>query len=188
MREEIEYKNITLLPIKYEDTDNIVRWRNSKEVREKFLWQEDLTKKQHEYWLKTQIDTGNTVQFIIKENVSGKKIGTTFLKNIDNINRKAEFGIFIGEISEQGKGFGTNAIKAIISFGFESLLLNKIYLRVLESNIVAFKLYEHIGFRLDGKLRDEVSIGGIFHNIYIMSILRAEKELVSIELLWDNIR
>lgn len=174
MREEVEYKNITLLPIKYEDTENIVRWRNSKEVREKFLWQEELTKEQHEYWLKTQIDTGSAVQFIIKENISGKKIGTTFLKNIDNSDRKAEFGIFIGEISEQGKGFGINAIKAIIFFGFKLLLLNKIYLRVLESNTVAFRLYERVGFRLDGKLRDEVCIDGVFQDIYIMSILRRE--------------
>lgn len=59
------------------------------------------------------IDTGKCHQFIVNavEELHSKDVGTAFIKNIDLENRKAEFGIFIGDDSGRGKGVGKLARK-----------------------------------------------------------------------------
>lgn len=140
---------VFLRPISINDTENIVKWRNSSFVLEKLINQDLLTVEMHtDYYLK-KIATKQIFQFIIvsKEDKNEKDIGTTFLKNIDYILKQAEFGIFIGEKDACGHGYGTEAVKLTIKYAFENLSLNKIYLTVFKDNINAIKAYERVGFK-----------------------------------------
>ena len=100
-----------------------------------------------------------------------KLIGITILKNINLIHRKAEFAILIGDKEERGKGYSKLATLETLRFGFYQLGLNRIYLYVQQNNKVAIKLYEKIGFTIEGELRETVFKDGVFHNEYILSIL-----------------
>ena len=98
----LEGNQIYLRPITEGDTGNIVRWRNLESVSRYFLRQEEMMPEIHQKWLKEQVFTGKTKQFIICEKNSDKPLGSTYLKNIDYENKNAEYGIYLGE--EEFKG------------------------------------------------------------------------------------
>lgn len=159
---------IYLLPITIEDTDNIIKWRNSDFVKENFIYQKDFTYESHLYWLNNVVNTGKAVQFIIYKSETNKAIGSTYFKDIDNKNSKAEFGIFIGEKDDLGKGYGSETAKQMINYGFTSLELHKIYLRVFAKNIAAIKSYKNAGFEISGHFKEEIRINDNYYDIIFM--------------------
>ena len=162
---------IYLRKMTVDDTDNIVRWRNKEEVRSRFLYREPFTTEGHLEWIKTKIDTGLAVQMIICT-MDDKPVGSVYLRDIDQRDRKAEYGIFIGEESAWGKGYGTAAAKMMLSYGFEQVSLHKIFLRVLADNVRAIASYEKAGFVREAYLKDEVFLDGKFCDIVLMAIIR----------------
>jgi RimJ/RimL family protein N-acetyltransferase len=100
--------------------------------------------------------------------------GNIGIFNLEWTNRCAEFGIFIGDKSLWNKGHGTEAVKLILEHGFETLNLNRIYLRVHSTNPRARRSYEKAGFILEGTLREAVYRHGKYADIHIMSVLRSE--------------
>ena len=160
---------IFLRPITIGDTNNIVAWRNNSRVKNNFIYQTSLTETIHLQWIKNMIDTGKAVQFIIVNQQIGD-IGTVYLRDIDYENKKAEYGIFIGNDDAVGRGYGTTACKLMCQYGFETLKLHKIFLRVFPTNYQAIRSYEKVGFIREGLFRDDVCIKGQFRDIAIMSI------------------
>ncbi len=163
---------LKLEPITEEDTDLILKWRNNINVKKNFIFQQMFTKDIHLNWLKTNVFTGKTAQFII--NYDGTSIGSTFLRDIDVDNNKAEFGIFIGEDNYRGQGLGTQATLQILKYGFEKLNLNKIFLRVLNNNTSAVNSYIKSGFQKEGLFREDVCINNKYYDVLFMSILKNE--------------
>jgi len=159
------------------DTDNIIKWRNSKNVISKFLYQDKMTKEVHEKWYNTRILTGEVAQFIINDGQND--IGSVYLRDIDKKNSKAEFGIFIGEDIARGKGHGLEATKLILKYAFNDLLLNKVFLRVLAENTGAIKTYQRAGFTQEGYFKSEVLLDGIYKDIIFMAITKKEWETIN---------
>ena len=137
---------IFLRPITSEDTNFIVKWRNTDFVRENFIFREKFTKEMHENWIKTQINTGKVIQYIICDNLE-TPIGSIYFRDIDVEKREAEFGIFIGEKNFIGKGLGQEATKLFINFEFKELGFDRIILRVIDTNNKAEHIYEKVGFK-----------------------------------------
>ena len=73
--------DVTIRPITYDDTDNIIKWRNSDYVRSHFIDQRLFTKESHEYWLRNMVETGKVAQFIIL--LDGTPVGSVYLRDID---------------------------------------------------------------------------------------------------------
>jgi len=75
---------------------------------------------------------------------------------IDPINYKhqiGEYGILMGDKSYWGLGYAKEASQAVIKFCFDILYLRKITLGVIKDNIAAVKLYESLGFEVEGTYR-----------------------------------
>lgn len=168
----LDSENIYFREISSLDTDNIIKWRNSPHVKQNFIYQKDLTREEHECWLKNKVETGKVQQFIIIEKESNNPIGSVYLRDIDYNNSKAEFGIFIGEKTGLNKGYGTLAAKIIIKYAFNQLELNKIFLRVFEYNSYAVRSYEKAGFIQEGLFKQDICIDNKFYNIIFMGILK----------------
>jgi len=166
---------VSLRPISRSDTANILKWRNSDNVRSNFVFQDILSREAHERWLNDYIDAGNAVQFIIVVDGLGD-IGSVYLRDVDKRHRKAEFGIFIGEECARGKGFGTVAAKLIVEHAFDVLDLNRVFLRVFADNIYAIKSYESAGFTREGCFIEDVIIDGKPRDMVFMAQLRSEYE------------
>lgn len=151
----IRYGNIQLREINANDTPLIVKWRNSSNIKQNLFTQDDLTEQQHLWWLENKVATGECVQFIIELIEPYRLLGTAFIKNIDKKNRKGEFGMFIGEDAERGKGYGTASAQLTLKYGFDILGLNRIYLSVLSNNVSSIRSCEKVGFRKEGLLRQD---------------------------------
>lgn len=168
---QIEGKDIYLRLMGREDTERIIHWRNKEMVFRNFIYQKPFTHKGHENWIKTMIDTGKAVQFIICERVSGRPVGSVYLRDIDRTHNKAEYGIFIGEEDALGKSYGTQAALMMIKYAFEEEGLHKLMLRVLAENDRAVRSYEKAGFVREAYLRDEVFLDGRYRDVIYMAVL-----------------
>lgn len=165
----IEGEHVILRPITREDTDDVVRWRNSPEVQQFFIFRETFTRQTHCNWLETKVDTGKVIQYIIVDKADGKSVGSVYLKDIDPVNESAEYGIFIGENSARGRGLGSETAKIFTDFAFSQLKLHRISLRLLASNSTAKRSYEKAGFVQEGVFTHMVKLNGEFTDIIFMA-------------------
>ena len=159
-----------------QDTDNIIKWRNSPDVNINFIYRRPLTREDHLNWLHKKVETGEVAQFIIHSEELGKDVGSVYLRDIDKEYQKAEYGIFIGEESARGHGIGAAAAKLILEYGFEELKLNRIFLRVFARNERAINSYKKAGFVYEGLFRQDVILDGVKEDVVFMSILREDFE------------
>lgn len=105
-----------------------------------------------------------------------KLIGATGLHGLDFKDRKAELGIAIGAKEEWDKGYGTETVRLMVRYGFQTLNLNRIFLRAVEHNARAIRVYESVGFRREGLLRQDCYRDGRYWDMVLMAMLK-EKEL-----------
>lgn len=101
-------------------------------------------------------------------------VGNVGLHRIDWINRSAEFGILIGERDHWGRGIGREATTLIVEHGFNRLNLLRIWLGVFAAHEAAVKLYEAVGFRVEGTLREAILRDGKAQDQLMMSLLARE--------------
>ena len=95
-------------------------------------------------------------------------IGNISLMSINQTDGTATIGIFIGEKEQRNKGYGSEAIKLLLDFGFNVLRLHNIKLDVFDFNENAIACYKKVGFKeysrrhesyfLNGKYHDEISL------------------------------
>jgi RimJ/RimL family protein N-acetyltransferase len=94
--------------------------------------------------------------------------------DVDWKNRFGVCGIMIGDKENQGKGYGTDAMKVLVKYGFNTLNLNRIELETFEFNLRAFKSYKKVGFKEEGTRRKAIYVNGKYYDCYILGILRDE--------------
>ena len=164
---------VYLRPIQEADTEQVVAWRNKERVRHNFIYQKPFTKEGHLNWLRTQVEPGHVVQFIICEKDSERSVGSVYFRDIDRKKGCAEYGIFIGEGQARGRGLGTAAAKLMLRYCFREAGLHRVYLRALADNVQAIRSYEKAGFVREGYLRDDVRIEGEYRDIVWMAALGA---------------
>lgn len=167
---------VYLRPITAADTDKIVAWRNRDFVRKNFIYQKPFTREGHEAWLREQVELGHVVQFIICVESEQREIGSVYLRDIDRKKGEAEYGVFIGESDALGRGLGTQAAKQMVNYGFGTLGLKKIFLRLLEDNPRAMKSYEKAGFCLLKDRRETVTLEQGERGVLFMEIDRGRWE------------
>ena len=103
-----------------------------------------------------------------------KLIGTVGLEKIDYINRVAILGIFIGDKDYRNNGYGTEAIKLLLDYGFNYMNLHNIKLDVMSFNERALKCYKKCGFKETGRIRESKFINGKYYDTITMDILENE--------------
>ena len=101
-------------------------------------------------------------------------IGLVGLKDINIQHQSAEFYIIIGDREVWGKGYGSEATKLMVRYGFLELNLNRIQTQDMEDNIGGWRADEKAGFKYEGTLREVIPRFGKFHNIKVYSMLRSE--------------
>lgn len=101
-------------------------------------------------------------------------IGDIQLAHIDWRNRKAELGYGLSRQEHRGKGYGTDAARTLIRYGFDHLDLVRIQASTLEYNVACQRSLEKCGFTLEGRERQAVYIGGKRWDRLIYGMLRSE--------------
>jgi RimJ/RimL family protein N-acetyltransferase len=85
----------------------------------------------------------------------------------------AEISIWLGQ-GYRNEGFGTEALRLSLRYAFDQLKLHKVYLRVLAYNARAIRAYQKSGFTIEGILREEMRVGGAWHDLIYMGVLAGE--------------
>lgn len=164
-------ERVYLSPINLEDVEVYTKWINDYEVAKGIgqfnnIFNIEIEKE----FLNKSIKERYNFAMILKD--EDRLIGNISLSAVDFINKTAELGIFIGEESDRNKGYGTEAIKLILDYGFNYLNLNNIMLIVYSYNEKAKKSYEKIGFEVFGVWKDSKYFNGKYYDEIYMQLLK----------------
>jgi len=167
----IKGKKVTLSPLSLKNIPKAWEWINDKEVTKFLISKPPKTYKGELKWFETLKKSKTDKIFTITVNSTTTHIGNIGFHKISKENSNCELGIMIGEKEYWNKGYGTDAIKTFLKYGFEKLHFHKIYLNVFTENISAQKCYKKCGFKKVGYLKDHTKKGKEFWDEYIMEII-----------------
>lgn len=161
-----------LSPMNVDDAAMYVKWLNDPTVSENIGLDTKITTLEGEKeWLRKNQNEYNFA-IVLKEN--DELIGNISFDEVDLIHRNATLGIFIGCEEKRGKGYGKEAIKLLLEYGFNNLNLNNIMLNVYSFNKRAIKVYESLGFKKFGTRHKSHYFKGNFYDEIQMEILKEE--------------
>lgn len=120
----------------------------------------------------------NTVIFTICRNGDGVAIGQTAFFRIDWVGRMTVFYIGIADQENWSKGYGSEATELMVEYAFQTLNLNRVQLHVAVENPGAIKVYQRVGFQIEGTLREAMFHEGHYSDFYVMGILKSDWEKV----------
>ena len=165
-------ERVTLRPVRPEDHPDILRWQNDPEVAwwmdyERAFTLADIAESEENA-------RGEGHPFLI-ETADARGIGRIGLNGFGERDRTCSLYIFIGARDVWSMGYGSDAMRLLLAWGFETFDLYLVQLWSLATNARAIRAYEKVGFRIDGVLRERSlkSDGKRYDRTY-MSITRNE--------------
>jgi methionyl-tRNA formyltransferase/L-amino acid N-acyltransferase YncA len=168
-------ERVRLRPLQKTDAPLLYEWITDRELVIHNAPYFPVSESDHESWIERMMTKrSDLVIFVIEETVSEKAIGTCQLLNINWIHRSAELQIRIGDSANQGKGYGTEAVRLLCEFGFTDLNLHRIYLHVFAANRRAIRAYEKCHFKREGTLEKAAFINGSFIDVVLMAKISIE--------------
>lgn len=93
----------------------------------------------------------------------------------DHANRSAKLGLWIG-LPFQGHGYGSEAVRQMVEFGFGKMKLERLEARIYVGNFASRRIFEKNGFAMEGTLRRVALKRGIFMDEWVMGAIREEFE------------
>ena len=116
---------------------------------------------------------GEWYQFALEDRSSGLLVGDLALKVEEDEPRVAEVGFTLAS-EHQSKGYGTEALEALLGFAFEAYGLHRIVAVTDALNAPAAALLERVGFRREGHFHENVFFKGAWGSEFLFAILRRE--------------
>jgi diamine N-acetyltransferase len=164
-------------PLRHDLLETYTRWVNDLQItRTLALPCLPHTVEKQEKWIQGALGRDDDVLFTVYILETMRPIGNVGLHDIDHDSGSADFGMLIGEKDIWGQGYGTEATRLAVSYGFDVLGLHNIQLETYGNNPGAIKAYERAGFKHIGVRRGAKRIGRQRVDIYMMDILAEEVE------------
>ncbi|WP_324617341.1 GNAT family N-acetyltransferase [Microvirga alba] len=165
-------ENVVLTEIRPDDSETLYRWINDAEAVRLNAPYGPVAYPRHVAWLEALGRDDSRVAFAIRETADGPLVGTIQLIDIHRIHRTAELTIRIGSPEKQGRGLGTEALKLATRFAFDDLNLQRLWLRVFQTNTRAIRAYEKTGLEVEGVMRRAAFVEGRWLDVIVMAVLR----------------
>ena len=127
-----------------------------------------------EAWIATHqaaYEEGRLVNFAIVRREDPALLGAIGLV-VAAAHARAELGYWIGK-EHWGRGYATEAARAVVEHGFSAMDLNRIVARRLARNPASGRVLEKIGMRHEGRLPRHVRKGDVFEDLELYGLLRA---------------
>lgn len=166
-------ERIYLSPINLEDIDKYTEWINDLEIAINLgNAAEVFNQEKEKEMLEKLLEDG--YHFAIVDKSQDELLGNCGLFDLDKIHKTGEFGIFIGNRNYWDKGYGSEAIRLLLDYGFNLLNLHNISLSVYSFNHRAISCYQKLGFKIIGNRREALEIAGQKYDEIYMDILASE--------------
>lgn len=169
---------VQLSAITPEDIDILTRWYEDSDFLRLFDTSTayPLPREKLQHYILTKQNSATDFVFAIRRLEDPLMIGYIELVNIEWNNGVGQVGIGIGEPQFRGKGYGREALSLLLAFAFGELNLYRVQLFVIAYNGCAIHLYEKLGFRCEGTLREYVHRDGLRYDLLVYGLLRPEWE------------
>jgi len=165
---------IYLRPLERSDAPILQPWFNDPEVTEQLAIRRPVSLDFEDEFLSRLANDEHRVVLGVCAKNGDALIGTVGLEEIDFINRAAQFGICIGVKTEWNRGCGTEATRLMVDYAFGRLNLNRVCLNVYATNARGLRVYEKVGFKKEGVLRQARWQSTAFVDTIVMGVLREE--------------
>lgn len=158
------YERIYLRGLELSDAEPMLEWMLEPDIYEKMQYdpkEQNLEKCKN--FIRESWEDKRNLHYAVT-NGKNEYLGTVSLKNIDRINKKAEFAIALHP-KAMGKGVSTAALCAIMEKAFCDLDLNKVYLYVRSDNERAVAFYEKCHLEYEGRFKEHIFLYGEYRDI-----------------------
>lgn len=105
--------------------------------------------------------------------VADEVVGRCGLFDFDQLARTAEVGIALAA-SARGYGYGEDALRVLIRFGFERHNFRRLHLVAIASNLAGLACYRKVGFVEEGRRREHCWVRGGYEDEVLMGLLRSD--------------
>lgn len=177
-------ERLSLRPMHPIDAEDMFDYARRPELTKYLLWREHediYFTRDYLNYINRRYALGDFYDWAIIEHESRKMIGTCGFTNIYPSNNSAEIGYVLNPDFHR-RGFGSEAVKRVLKFGFEELSLNRIEARFMQGNEASLALMRSVGMTFEGYMRDLIFVKGSYRTVGVSSILRSEyEEIYNIE-------
>jgi len=166
--------DVILRELRKGDNELFLPWVNDPKIAQFIVLDPPITWLFEEKWLNDIALDRNKVIFVIEVVENGKNIpiGNCGFHKIEWKDRDAEIGMMIGEKNCQSRGYGTQALKMIIEYGFDTLNLHRISASAYALNERSIRMQLKAGLKIEGISRQAVFKNGCYHDKVILGILK----------------
>ena len=161
-----------LRPLRADDKDRILAWRNSPDVRAFMYTDHVISPDEHARWFAGIGDDPRRRYWIIEANSA--PVGLANLYDIDQRHSRCAWAYYLADPSVRGMGLGSYVEYWMLQQVFETLGLGKLWCEVLASNEPVWRLHETFGFKQEARFRDHVIKDGAPQDVLGLGILAAE--------------
>ncbi len=133
----------------------------------------ELTHRDVERWTARVEAADDRIDLAVTMSGSDEYLGEIVLDAIDTVVGSANLRLTMRP-AYRGRGYGTEAIQLVLDMAFDGLGLHRVGLVVPAINARARSLYENLGFRVEGRLRDAFRDGDGWTDGLVMGLLEDE--------------
>lgn len=173
----ISGKNVRLRAIEHSDVPRYVEWVNDPEVTAGLMIALPMSLDDEEAWfqgMRQREQAERPLAIEIQTSQGWQMIGNIGLFRLDWRVRSAEVGIMVGDKRYWNQGHGSEAMRLMLKYAFETLNLNRVHLEVYATNPRAIRSYEKVGFVHEGRKRQAMYKDGQYIDVLQMSVLRQD--------------
>ncbi|MED1205766.1 GNAT family N-acetyltransferase [Heyndrickxia acidicola] len=169
---KLETERLMLRKIRTDDMEDMFEYCSMEDVAAYVNWHAHQSIEDTKVFLNHIVEQ-KTVFFGIEYKENHKLIGTINFVSWNQKHQKAEIAYILSKLYWR-KGIITEAIKAIIQFGFTTMNLERIEARCIEDNLGSEGVMKKAGMFYEGTLRNSMFTKGKYRNLKLYSILKDE--------------
>jgi len=165
-----------LRAIERADLPSLLEWRNRPDYRRYFREVRELSLAQQQQWYEhVVLGDPNTRMFAIVEKDSKRLLGACGLCYIDWLRRSADFSIYVGadNLYIDAK-LAPDTARIMMKYGYGELNLHRLWAEIYDFDEPKKRLFDTLGFKLDGRFRDNHWAEGRWHDSLFYSRLSSD--------------
>lgn len=162
--------NCRLRPMRPQDLERVLAWRNHPEVRRYMYTQRLITLEEHRGWFERASQAPQRHLLIYEQDA--EPLGFVNLNVVDATAGRADWGFYLAPEAPRGSGQGLG--HCTLTYAFTTLRLHKLCGEVLADNTRSQRFHERLGFRREATHRDHFFDGNTYHDVIGFGLLAEE--------------